>query len=82
LELIPGTETKAKTIEGGWVTGESFNLKAPILNFTIQEMLDDDFRAQVAKVLKTWKISFVSRAASIISGCRQNTKLTQQKSAG
>jgi len=54
LELIPGTETKAKTIEGGWVTGESFNLKAPILNFTIQEMLDDDFRAQVAKVLKFW----------------------------
>jgi hypothetical protein len=54
LELIPGTETKAETIEGGWVTGESFNLKAPILNFTIQDMLRDDFRDQAVEVLKFW----------------------------
>jgi hypothetical protein len=54
LELIPGIETKAQTVDGGWATGESFNLKAPILNFTIQEVLAPDFRAQVAKVLKFW----------------------------
>lgn len=52
LELIPGTETKAQTVD--WSTGETFNLKAPILNFTIQEVLDRDFRAHVAEVLKFW----------------------------
>jgi hypothetical protein len=43
---------KANTVE--WVTGDTFNLKAPILNFTIQEILDSDFRAHVAEVLKFW----------------------------
>jgi hypothetical protein len=52
LELIPGTETKADTVD--WVTGDTFNLKAPILNFTIQEVLDRDFCAHVAEVLKFW----------------------------
>jgi hypothetical protein len=52
LELIPGTETKAHTVD--WGKGNSFNLKAPILNFTIQEVLDPDFRTQVAEVLKFW----------------------------
>lgn len=42
LELIPGTEMKAHTVE--WATGDTFNLRAPILNFTIQEVLDSDFR--------------------------------------
>lgn len=52
LELIPGAGTKANTVE--WVTGETFKLEAPILNFTIQEVLDHDFRAHVAEVLKFW----------------------------
>jgi hypothetical protein len=52
LELIPGTETKANTV--GWVTGDTFHLKAPILNFTIQEVLDRSFRANMAEVLKFW----------------------------
>jgi DDE domain len=42
LELIPGTEMKAHKVE--WATGDTFNLMAPILNFTIQEVLDSDFR--------------------------------------
>jgi hypothetical protein len=54
LKLIPGTETKAQTVEGGWAEGESFNLTAPILNFTIQEVLNPGFRIQVEKVLKYW----------------------------
>jgi hypothetical protein len=54
LELIPGTETKAQTVVGGWKEGDSFNLTAPILNFTIQEVLNPDFRIEVAKVLKFW----------------------------
>ena len=35
-------EMKAHTVE--WATGDTFNLRAPILNFTIQEVLDSDFR--------------------------------------
>jgi hypothetical protein len=52
LEIIPGTETKARTVD--WVTGDTFNLRAPILNFTIQEVLNPDFRAHVKEVLKFW----------------------------
>ena len=52
LELIPGTETKARTVD--WVTGDTFKLEAPILSFTIQEVLDRDFSIQVAEVLKFW----------------------------
>jgi hypothetical protein len=52
LELIPGTETKAHTV--GWVTGDTFKLEAPILNFTVEQVLDGEFRTQVAEVLKFW----------------------------
>lgn len=66
LELIPGTETKAQTVE--WVTGDTFELKAPILNFTIQEILDRDFHAQVAQVLKFWTDCDVENLFRIKSG--------------
>jgi hypothetical protein len=52
LELTPGTETKGRTV--AWVTGDTFKLEAPILNFTIEQVLDRDFRTQVAEVLKFW----------------------------
>jgi hypothetical protein len=54
LELIPGIEKRARPIETTWEEGSSFELKAPILNFTIQEALDDSFRARLAIVLKFW----------------------------
>jgi hypothetical protein len=54
LELIPRTETRAQSIETSWEEGSSFELKAPILNFTIQQALDDSLRAQFANVLKFW----------------------------
>jgi hypothetical protein len=54
LTLIPGTETKAQIVSGGWKEGDSFNLIAPILNFTIQDALKPELRTQVAKVLKYW----------------------------
>jgi hypothetical protein len=54
LELIPGTEKRARPIETSWEQGSSFELKAPILNFTIQEALDDSCRARLATVLKFW----------------------------
>jgi hypothetical protein len=52
LELIPGTATKGHTIE--WGIGDTYKLEAPILKFTIQEVLDRDFRLKVKEVLKFW----------------------------
>jgi hypothetical protein len=54
LELIPGTETKAQTIDTSWAEGSSFELKAPILNFTIQDALKESFSARIKDVLKWW----------------------------
>src|SRR5262249_43327253 len=54
LRLIPGTETKGETVKGGWEEGDSFDLIAPILDFTIQDALNPEFRKQVEKVLKFW----------------------------
>jgi hypothetical protein len=54
LELVPGTATRAQSIESSWDRGSSFRLKAPILSFTMQQALDDTFRAQLASVLKFW----------------------------
>ena len=47
-------DTSCEEEHQGWVEGESFQLKAPILNFTIQEILNDEFRAKVIDVLKFW----------------------------
>lgn len=66
LELIPGVETKAHTV--GWVTGDTFTLDAPILNFTIQRFLDPDFRAQAEKVLRFWIAYDVENLVRIKSG--------------
>jgi hypothetical protein len=54
LVLIPGTKTKAYTVNWAGDAGDTFKLEAPILNFTIQEILDPEFRAHVADVLKFW----------------------------
>src|SRR5262249_12670216 len=69
LKLIPGTKTKARTV--GWVTGDTFKLEAPILNFTIQEVLDRRFRTRVADVLKFWIESDVDNLVRIKSGINQ-----------
>jgi hypothetical protein len=54
LELVLGTETRAQSVVSSWDQGSSFELKAPILNFTIQQALNDDLHAQFATVLKFW----------------------------
>ena len=54
LELVAGTETSAQSIHTSWEEGSSFELKAPILNFTVQEALDETFRARIKAVLKWW----------------------------
>jgi hypothetical protein len=52
LELIPQTGTKARTVN--WAGGDTFNLEAPILNFTVQQVLDGAFRDHVSDILKFW----------------------------
>ena len=66
LTLIPGTGTKALTVDCS--TGDRLDLRAPILSFTIQEILDQDFRVQVAEVLKSWIDCDVENLARINSG--------------
>jgi hypothetical protein len=39
---------------GGWTEGDAFELKAPILDVTIQDVLNSDSREQMTKVLKYW----------------------------
>jgi hypothetical protein len=69
LELIPGTETRADTVE--WIGGDTFKLRAPILNFTIQDVLNPDFRTRVAGVLKFWIEYDVENLFRIKSGIQQ-----------
>jgi len=52
LELVPGTETKSNTFE--WSPGSTFELKAPILNFTIDQLYNRRFHAKVVDVLNFW----------------------------
>jgi hypothetical protein len=52
LVLVPGTESNAQTV--GWNEGSEFLLRAPILNFTISELLEDGAREHLAQVLRFW----------------------------
>jgi hypothetical protein len=52
LELIPGLERHGETV--AWENGNTFKLDAPILNFTISELLQPEFQQQAANVLKYW----------------------------
>ncbi len=69
LVLTPGTERRAETV--GWETGNRFSLAAPILNFTIQEVLDTEFRATVASVLRHWIEFDVENLFRIRSGIQR-----------
>lgn len=37
-----------------WAEGEKFGLSAPILDFTVQDILNDEFRDNAKEVLKRW----------------------------
>jgi hypothetical protein len=52
LELVLGKKKKART--SGWPSDGRATLCAPVLNFTVQELLDETFHARVAEVLKFW----------------------------
>lgn len=68
LELIPGTETTAETIRWASDGDSTFLLAAPILDFTIQNALDDEFRLQIAAVLQHWIDYDVDNLARIRNG--------------
>jgi hypothetical protein len=66
IELVPGTGTKGQTVD--WLNGHKFNLEAPILNFTVQEMLNSDFHSQIAEVLRIWIENDVENLLRVRSG--------------
>jgi hypothetical protein len=66
LKLIPGTKMDGRTV--GWGTGDTFRLQAPILNFSIRQLLDRGFRRRVADVLKFWIENDVENLARIRCG--------------
>jgi hypothetical protein len=84
LEVRLGTEAQALTADWPWIG--PCEIKAPILDFTIKQMLDPDFCAQVKKVRSssgstmTWKISFASNAASLVSRCHTITRRMRLRS--
>jgi hypothetical protein len=52
LELVPGPRGDGEFTR--WEGGSSFPLSAPILAFTVDEMLDDAFVNHVKSLLETW----------------------------
>ena len=69
FELILGTETQAVTGQWPWIG--PCTLAAPILSFTIEEILDEDFRGQVKNVLKFWINFDVENLVRIKNGIQQ-----------
>jgi hypothetical protein len=69
LELILGTETKAVT--SSWAWDGPINLGAPILDFTISEILDTAKIEEVKSVLKFWIDFDVENLVRIKSGIQQ-----------
>jgi hypothetical protein len=52
LEVTLGIETQGITADWPWIGPAE--IKAPILDFTIEQLLDLDFHAQVKRVLQFW----------------------------
>jgi hypothetical protein len=69
LVLEFGTKTQAQTATWDWIG--PCKLEAPVLNFTIKPILDDDFRAQVKNVLKFWIDFDVDNLVRIKNGIQQ-----------
>jgi hypothetical protein len=69
FELILGTETQAVTGQWPWIG--PCTLAAPILSFTIKDILDEDFRTQVKNVLKFWIDFDVENLVRIKNGIQQ-----------
>jgi hypothetical protein len=69
FEVILGTETQAVTGQWPWIG--PCTLAAPILNFTIKDILDEDFRSEVKNVLQFWIDFDVENLVRIKNGIQQ-----------
>jgi hypothetical protein len=69
LELELGTKTEAQTANWAWIG--PCRLEAPILSFTIKNILDEAFRGQVQNVLKFWIDFDVETLVRIKNGIQQ-----------
>ncbi|HKZ78736.1 MAG TPA: hypothetical protein VJ124_10570 [Pyrinomonadaceae bacterium] len=52
IELIPTTDTQGKNTE--WEGGDVYSLSAPILDFSISDILQDSFYEKAKQVLEFW----------------------------
>lgn len=52
LELVPTTDQEGRCVQ--WEGGTTFSLSAPVLDATVQELLDDEFHRQAWEVLRFW----------------------------
>jgi hypothetical protein len=52
LELIPTTDSEGRCTQ--WEGGTTFSLSAPILEASIQDLLDNDFHRNAWEVLRSW----------------------------
>ena len=66
LELVPTTGWDGKCTQ--WEGGGVFSLSAPILDVSVQELLDDEFHRLVRKVLHFWVDIDLANLARIRAG--------------
>jgi hypothetical protein len=66
LKMIPLRATEASM--SAWAEENEFTLDAPILDFTLQDVLDDGFRQNIIKILKAWVEIDVENLFRIKSG--------------
>lgn len=66
LELVPTTGRDGKCTQ--WEGGRAFSLSAPILDVSVQELLDDEFHRQAREVLRFWIDVEVANLARIAVG--------------
>jgi len=52
LELVPTTDEEGRCTQ--WQGSTTFSLSAPVLDATIQQLLDDGFHRQAWEVLRSW----------------------------
>jgi hypothetical protein len=52
LRLVPTMESEGQCT--GWKNGTEFSLSAPILDASVQELLEDDFHRKASEVLRFW----------------------------
>lgn len=66
VRLTPGTGTQGTCTQ--WEDGKEFSLSAPILECSIQDLLNDDFHQNAKRVLKLWIDIDLSNLRRVASG--------------